>query len=55
LAEQVRQIQTASSGLYSRQNGTYSAIESWLMAGADTRQPAVPVCHLYIADRDRSV
>lgn len=36
--EQVRQIQVASSGLFSRQNGTYSAIESWLMAGADTRQ-----------------
>ncbi|MEN4547284.1 murein transglycosylase A [Pantoea agglomerans] len=36
--EQVRQIQSASSALYNRQNGTYSAIESWLMAGADTRQ-----------------
>jgi len=36
--EQVRQIQSASSALYGRHTGTYSAIESWLMAGADTRQ-----------------
>ncbi|WP_455815322.1 murein transglycosylase A [Pseudomonas graminis] len=37
-ADQVSQIRSASAGMYSRQSGTYSAIESWLMAGGDTRQ-----------------
>lgn len=37
-ADQVSQIQFASSALYSRHNSTYSAVKSWLMAGADTRQ-----------------
>ncbi|QZQ51027.1 murein transglycosylase A [Erwinia persicina] len=37
-ADQVSQIRFASSAMYSRQAGTYSAIESWLMAGGDTRQ-----------------
>jgi len=37
-ADQVGQIRSYSSGMYSRQSGTYSAIESWLMAGGDTRQ-----------------
>ncbi|WP_187488663.1 murein transglycosylase A [Duffyella gerundensis] len=36
--DQVGQIKFASSSLYSRQSSTYSAVESWLMAGADTRQ-----------------
>ncbi|MDE1190449.1 MAG: murein transglycosylase A [Pantoea sp.] len=36
--DQVRQIQSASSGLYGRNTGTYSAIENWLMSGGDTRQ-----------------
>jgi len=37
-ADQVSQIRFSSAGMYSRQSGTYSAIESWLMAGGDTRQ-----------------
>lgn len=37
-ADQVSQIRFASAGMYSRQSGTYNAIESWLMAGGDTRQ-----------------
>jgi len=37
-ADQISQIRSASSGLYARQSGTYSAIEGWLMAGGDTRQ-----------------
>lgn len=35
---QVQQIQSASSGLYGRNLGTYSAIQNWLLSGADTRQ-----------------
>ncbi len=37
-ADQVSQIRSSSSGMYSRQSGTYSAVQSWLMAGGDTRQ-----------------
>ncbi|ATZ12486.1 murein transglycosylase A [Erwinia amylovora] len=37
-ADQVAQIRFASAGLYSRQSVTYSAVQSWLMAGGDTRQ-----------------
>lgn len=37
-ADQVSQIRFSSAGMYSRQSGTYSAIEGWLMAGGDTRQ-----------------
>ncbi|CCG86155.1 murein transglycosylase A [Erwinia piriflorinigrans] len=37
-ADQVAQIRFASAGMYSRQSATYSAIQSWLMAGGDTRQ-----------------
>ncbi|MCK8397403.1 murein transglycosylase A, partial [Erwinia amylovora] len=36
--DQVAQIRFASAGLYSRQSVTYSAVQSWLMAGGDTRQ-----------------
>jgi len=36
--DQVAQIRSTSSGLFSRNTGTYSAIESWLIAGGDTRQ-----------------
>lgn len=32
-ADQVAQIRFASAGLYSRQSVTYSAVQSWLMAG----------------------
>ena len=34
----MQQIQSASSGLYGRNLGTYSAIQNWLLSGADTRQ-----------------
>ncbi|KAB8305275.1 murein transglycosylase A [Erwinia endophytica] len=37
-ANQVLEIKYASPGMFARQNSTYSAIESWLMAGGDTRQ-----------------
>ncbi|HBZ17600.1 murein transglycosylase A [Pantoea sp. NPDC088449] len=37
-SDQVVQIQTASSGLFGRNNGTYSAVQNWLLSGADTRQ-----------------
>ena len=37
-AEQVRQIQLASGGLFNRNRSTYQAIESWLVSGGNTRQ-----------------
>ncbi|WP_437612808.1 murein transglycosylase A [Erwinia sp. V71] len=37
-SDQVGQIRSASPGLYNNQNSTYGAIESWLLAGGDTRQ-----------------
>jgi len=37
-ANQVLEIKYASPGMFARQNATYSAIESWLLAGGDTRQ-----------------
>ncbi|KQN64707.1 murein transglycosylase A [Erwinia sp. E602] len=37
-ADQVQQVRSSSSGLYSRQVSTFSAVQSWLMAGGDTRQ-----------------
>ncbi|MFC6378077.1 murein transglycosylase A [Tatumella terrea] len=36
-AEQVRQIQGASGALFSRHSSTYNSIESWLVAGGNTR------------------
>ncbi len=36
--DQVRAIQSATSGLYMRQSNAYRAIENWLLAGGDTRQ-----------------
>ena len=36
--QQIQQIQAAASGLFGRNNSTYSAVENWLMAGGDTRQ-----------------
>ncbi len=32
--QQIQQIQAAASGLFGRNNSTYSAVENWLMAGA---------------------
>ncbi len=37
-ADQVSEIQYASPTMFSRQNSTFNAIKSWLMAGGDTRQ-----------------
>jgi len=37
-ADQVTQIRSVSSRLYSSQADTYSAVQRWLMAGGDTRQ-----------------
>ncbi len=36
-ADQVLEVQAASSTLYNRNNSNYSAIEQWARAGADTR------------------
>ncbi|MCX8956867.1 murein transglycosylase A [Erwinia psidii] len=37
-ADQVTEIKYASPGMFTNQNSTYNAIESWLLAGGDTRQ-----------------
>ncbi|PIJ49042.1 murein transglycosylase A [Erwinia sp. OLTSP20] len=37
-SDQLVEIQYASPSMYNRQQATYSAIKSWLMAGGDTRQ-----------------
>ncbi|WP_034946767.1 murein transglycosylase A [Erwinia oleae] len=36
--DQVMEVRYASSALYSRHTSTYNALQSWLMAGGDTRQ-----------------
>lgn len=37
-SDQLQAIQSASPAMYSRQQTTFGAIESWLLAGGDTRQ-----------------